>query len=57
MKDMYCCDRMENEGWRLELKNNKIIIHEEYSSHYIDNAVYCPWCGKNVNKTINNQTK
>lgn len=46
----YCCEQMKEEGWICEVDEKKIIIQEEYSVHYIDNAKYCPWCGNELKK-------
>jgi hypothetical protein len=48
MKEVYCCDKMKEEGWYIQVNNNKTILQEEYSPHYVDNAKYCPWCGENL---------
>lgn len=51
-KKIYCCDKMKKEEWFVEKSNGKIILCEDYSCHFIENAKYCPWCGNDLNDVI-----
>ncbi len=50
-KKTYCCNNMEDSKWYIEKeKDGSITLYEDYSVHYIPDAKFCPWCGKELIK-------
>lgn len=50
MDKYYCCDKMKEAEWFLEMKAGigDIRLCEDYSCHYIENPLFCPWCGEDL---------
>lgn len=51
--EKYCCKDMQDNGWYIERKDNKINLQEDYSAHFVENIKVCPWCGKKALKIAN----
>jgi len=53
---IHCCENVKNEYWFITIENNKIKLNEDYSVHNIENAKYCPWCGKILSILLENKS-
>ena len=44
----YCCDAMQNDGWHVTVRGDKVILKEDNDCRSIEDARFCPWCGSQL---------